>query len=39
MADDYSLDVQENIVNAIDGAHAMVGAHNSPGQKIEAANY
>ena len=28
VADNYSLDVQENIANATDGAHAMVGSHN-----------
>ena len=38
VADDYGLVEQQNIANATDGAHAMVGEHNSLGQKIKAAN-
>ena len=35
VADDYSL-VEQNIANATDRAHTMVGAHNSLGQKMKA---
>ena len=38
VAEDDGLVEQENIANATDGAHAMVGEHNSLGQKIKAAN-
>ena len=38
VVDDDGLDVKENIANMTDGAHTMVRAHNSPGQKIKAAN-
>ena len=38
MANDYSLDVQKNVANEIDGTHAMIRALNSLGQKIRATN-
>ena len=38
VAEDYGLVKQENITNTTDGAHAMVGKHNSLEQKIKATN-
>ena len=38
MADDCGLNVLENISNTNDGAHTMVEAHSSLGQKIKAIN-